>query len=67
MNVDAPALGLSAREIKPGKLATANAIRILNLNRFPAEIVDEAMLLSSELAGRSRWGESEKPLKAKNT
>lgn len=39
-------------KIKPGKLATTNAIRILDLNSFPAEIVDEAMRLSSELAGR---------------
>lgn len=38
-------------KIKPGKLAATNAIRILGLNRFPAEIVDEAMRLSSELAG----------------
>ncbi|PSL30557.1 MutS-related protein [Dyadobacter jiangsuensis] len=41
-------------KIKPGKLATTNAIRILDLNKFPAEIVDEAMKLSSELAGRGR-------------
>ena len=39
-------------KIKPGKLATTNAIRILGLNRFPAEIVDEAMRLSSELTRR---------------
>lgn len=41
-------------KIKPGKLATTNAIRILDLNKFPAEIVEEAMRLSSELAGRGR-------------
>lgn len=44
-------------KIKPGKLATTNAIRILDLNKFPAEIVAEAMRLSSDLTG----------IKAKNT
>ncbi len=39
-------------KIKPGKLATTNAIRIFGLNQYPAEIIDEALRLSQELKGR---------------
>ena len=39
--------------IKPGVLNTTNAIRILELNKFPAEIVEEAMQVSLRL-GRNR-------------
>jgi len=35
-------------KIKPGKLGTTNAIRILDLNKFPTEIVSDAMRLSKE-------------------
>nr|WP_295928267.1 DNA mismatch repair protein MutS [uncultured Dyadobacter sp.] len=40
-------------KIKPGKLTTTNAIRILSLNQYPAEIVEEALRLSQELKGKN--------------
>lgn len=40
-------------KIKPGVLNTTNAIRILELNKFPAEIVEEAMQVSLRL-GQNR-------------
>lgn len=40
-------------KIKLGKLATTNAIRILGLNQYPTEIIDEALRLSRELKGRT--------------
>lgn len=40
-------------KIKPGKLTTTNAIRILGLNQYPAEIIDEALRLSQELKDKS--------------
>ncbi|WP_225865794.1 MutS-related protein [Dyadobacter aurulentus] len=36
-------------KIKPGKLATTNAIRILELNNYPPEVVHEALRLSAEM------------------
>jgi len=36
-------------KIKPGVLNTTNAIRILELNKFPTQIIDEAMEVSLRL------------------
>ena len=36
-------------KIKPGKLETTNAIRILALNRYPPELIAEAQKLSEEI------------------
>ena len=36
-------------KIKPGKLATTNAIRILELNNYPPEVVHEALNISAEM------------------
>ncbi|CAG5067624.1 DNA mismatch repair protein MutS [Dyadobacter sp. CECT 9623] len=36
-------------KIKPGKLTTTNAIRILELNNYPAEVVNEALRLSAQM------------------
>jgi hypothetical protein len=36
-------------KIKPGKLLTTNAIRILELNEYPAELTSEAKLLAAKL------------------
>jgi hypothetical protein len=36
-------------KIKPGKLTTTNAIRILGLNHYPTEIIDEALRLSADM------------------
>lgn len=36
-------------KIKPGNLTTTNAIRILSLNDYPREVVDEATLLADQI------------------
>lgn len=36
-------------KIKPGKLTTTNAIRILELNDYPQEVIDEAIRLSRQI------------------
>ena len=36
-------------KIKPGKLTTTNAIRILELNNYPREVIDEAIRLSRQI------------------
>jgi len=36
-------------KVKPGKLATTNAIRILELNNYPSEVVVEALSISAEM------------------
>ncbi len=33
-------------KLKPGKLETTNALRILGINDYPQEVVDEALRLS---------------------
>ena len=44
-------------KLKPGKLTTKNAIRILELSNYPAQIIDEARKLSTQAsAGMMRTG-----------
>jgi len=36
-------------KLKPGKLKNRNAIRILQLNNYPGEVVEEAFKIAREL------------------
>jgi hypothetical protein len=40
-------------KIKPGKLTTTNAIRILELNQYPSEVVEEALRLAFEMKDKT--------------
>lgn len=41
-------------KLKKGNLATRNAIRILELNNYPVEIVNEARMISKHIAGSNK-------------
>lgn len=41
-------------KLRKGNLATRNAIRILELNDYPVEIVNEARMISKHIAGISK-------------
>ena len=40
---------MSVRHLKDGKLKNRNAIRILQINDYPEQIIQEAIALSKEL------------------
>lgn len=44
-------------KIKPGNLTNTNAIRILELNKYPKEVTDEATLLANRMYNRKTNGE----------